>query len=109
MATTTESPSADLAGVLDQMMHPYRGKMAEFSRLPASGLARTEVLDAMRTLRDGEEARWKNGFASGAVYNGDEKHVEFVNRAYALHSQSNPLHTDSLGRARPSSRRRSCR
>ncbi len=48
----------------------------------------------MEELRAQEEAKWKNGFASGAVYNGDQEHVEFVNRAYALHSQSNPLHTD---------------
>lgn len=94
MATTTDSPSADLAGVIDQMMHPYRGKMAEYSHLPATGLARGEVLGVMEALRSQEEARWKNGFASGAVYNGDQEHVEFVNHAYALHSQANPLHTD---------------
>jgi sphinganine-1-phosphate aldolase len=94
MATTTDSPSADLAGTLDQMMHPYRGKMAEFPRLPATGLARSEILATMDALRAQEEARWKNGFASGAVYNGDQQHVEFVNRAYALHSQANPLHPD---------------
>jgi glutamate/tyrosine decarboxylase-like PLP-dependent enzyme len=94
MATTTDSPSADLAGTLDQMMHPYRGKMVEFPRLPATGLARSEILETMDALRAQEEARWKNGFASGAVYNGDQQHVEFVNRAYALHSQANPLHPD---------------
>ncbi len=94
MAMTTDSPSADLAGMLDQMMHPYRGKMAEFPRLPAAGLAHGEVLGTMEVLRAQEEARWKNGFASGAVYNGDQEHVEFVNRAYAMHSQANPLHPD---------------
>ncbi len=94
MATTTDSPSADLAGTLDQMMHPYRGKLVEFPRLPATGLARSEILETMDALRAQEEARWKNGFASGAVYNGDQQHVEFVNRAYALHSQANPLPPD---------------
>jgi len=94
MATTSDSPAADLAGTLDQMMHPYRGKMVEFPRLPSTGLARNEVLAAMEALRVGEEARWKNGFASGAVYNGDAEHIDFVNRAYALHSQANPLHPD---------------
>jgi sphinganine-1-phosphate aldolase len=94
MATTTEAPAGDLAGVIDQMMHPYRGKMVEFTRLPAAGLARRDVLGTMEELRAQEEAKWKNGFASGAVYNGDQEHVEFVNRAYALHSQANPLHTD---------------
>jgi sphinganine-1-phosphate aldolase len=31
---------------------------------------------------------------SGAVYHGEEEHIAFVNRVYALHSQSNPLHAD---------------
>jgi glutamate/tyrosine decarboxylase-like PLP-dependent enzyme len=48
----------------------------------------------MEALRAGEEARWKDGFASGAVYNGDAEHIDFVNRAYAMHSQANPLHPD---------------
>jgi len=94
MATTTDAPSSDLAGVIDQMMHPYRGKMAEFPRLPAKGLARSDVLATMESLRAQEEARWKNGFASGAVYNGDQEHVDFVTRAYGMHSQANPLHPD---------------
>jgi glutamate/tyrosine decarboxylase-like PLP-dependent enzyme len=83
-----------MADMIDQMMHPYRGKMVEFTQLPATGLARRDVLGTMESLRAQEEAKWKNGFASGAVYNGDQEHVEFVNRAYALHSQANPLHTD---------------
>ena len=32
--------------------------------------------------------------ASGAVYNGDRDHIDFVSRVYALHSQVNPLHPD---------------
>jgi glutamate/tyrosine decarboxylase-like PLP-dependent enzyme len=94
MATTTDTPAADLADTLDQMMHPYRGKMVEFPRLPSTGLARNEVLSVMEGLRAGEEARWKAGFASGAVYNGDAEHIDFVNHAYAMHSQANPLHPD---------------
>src|ERR1019366_3850131 len=30
----------------------------------------------------------------GAVYHGDPEHVAFLNRVYAAHSQSNPLHPD---------------
>jgi glutamate/tyrosine decarboxylase-like PLP-dependent enzyme len=32
--------------------------------------------------------------ASGAVYHGAAEHVDFLNRVYALNSQSNPLHSD---------------
>ena len=94
MATTTEAPADGMADMIDQMMHPYRGKMVEFTQLPKKGVERRNVLETMEDLRAQEEAKWKNGFASGAVYNGDQDHVEFVNRAYALHSQANPLHTD---------------
>jgi len=41
-----------------------------------------------------EAAKWKKGFISGAVYHGDEEHIDFLNRVYALNSQSNPLHPD---------------
>lgn len=30
----------------------------------------------------------------GVIYGGDEKHVELMNKAYALFSLSNPLHPD---------------
>ncbi len=73
MATTTDAPADGLADMIDQMMHPYRGKMIEFTRLPATGLARRDVLGTMEDLRAQEEAKWKNGFASGAVYNGDQR------------------------------------
>src|SRR5579862_5883922 len=71
MATVTSAPTDPLAESIDLMMHPYRGKMAEFTRLPAQGLPRNDVLQTMESLRNQEEAKWKQGFASGAVYNGD--------------------------------------
>jgi len=64
------------------------------TRLPAAGRTPEEVLAALEGLRAREEDRWKAGFASGAVYHGDTGHVDFLNRAYAIQSQSNPLHAD---------------
>jgi len=48
----------------------------------------------MASLHDLEASRWEDGFVSGAVYHGDEDHIRFLNRVYALNSQSNPLHFD---------------
>ena len=45
-------------------------------------------------MRAREESHWKEGFVSGAVYHGDSEHIDFLNRVYAIHSQSNPLHAD---------------
>jgi glutamate/tyrosine decarboxylase-like PLP-dependent enzyme len=51
-------------------------------------------LDDVAALAAAEEASWRTGGASGAVYHGDPDHIDFLNRVYALQSQSNPLHTD---------------
>ncbi len=73
---------------------PYAGEFPGFAALPAAGRPREEILREMETLKNKEESRWKSGGASGAVYHGDDAHIEFLNRVYALHSQSNPLHSD---------------
>src|SRR5690242_21093647 len=48
----------------------------------------------MEQMNAREQDRWKEGYVSGAVYSGDPEHIDFLNRVYALNSQSNPLHAD---------------
>ena len=79
---------------MERSAKPYRQGFASFSQIPATGRAREEVLQEMQAYKAREEARWKEGFVSGAVYHGNEEHIEFLNRVYALNSQSNPLHSD---------------
>jgi glutamate/tyrosine decarboxylase-like PLP-dependent enzyme len=79
---------------LDAQLKPYRGEFPSFRRLPADGLPRDEVAGLVERLAGLEEHRWRDGFASGAVYHGDPGHVAFLNRVYAAQSQSNPLHPD---------------
>ncbi|MFQ5676532.1 MAG: aminotransferase class V-fold PLP-dependent enzyme, partial [bacterium] len=79
---------------LEKSVKPYKNEFPTFSRLPASGRDRDEILKEMQALLSREEDRWKDGFVSGAVYHGDEEHIDFLNRVYALNSQSNPLHSD---------------
>ena len=76
------------------MMHPYRERFEIFSRLPAQGRDRQEILGRMDELEKIERAKWKEGFASGSVYHGDDEHITFLNRVYALQSQCNQLHAD---------------
>jgi glutamate/tyrosine decarboxylase-like PLP-dependent enzyme len=83
--------------LLDQLepsLKPYRDELPATRRLPESGRPRAEVLTELEKLSSRETPRWKEGFASGAVYHGDDAHVELLNRVYALYSQSNPLHPD---------------
>ncbi len=79
---------------LDAQLKPYRGEFPSFRRLPEDGLPRDEVAGLVERLAAAEEHRWRDGFASGAVYHGDPEHVAFLNRVYAAQSQSNPLHPD---------------
>lgn len=84
----------DILAPIDQMMHPYREQFPAQTALPVKGRSREEVLAELEALRGIEEARWRDGFASGSVYHGDPAHVEFLNRVYAMHSQVNQLHSD---------------
>lgn len=73
---------------------PYAATTTRTLELPAQGRARAEVLGEMRELAEREHARWRDGFVSGAVYHGDDEHIEFLSQVYAAYSQSNPLHAD---------------
>lgn len=84
----------DLGAMLDRQLRPYRGMFEAVSRLPAAGRDRAEILAEVGRLHDLERLRWQSGYSSGAVYHGADEHIEFLNSAYALHSQSNPLHPD---------------
>src|SRR3712207_8960626 len=53
-----------------------------------------EVLQELEQMEAREQERWKGGLVSGAVYHGGNEHIDFVNRVYSMHSQSNPLHAD---------------
>jgi sphinganine-1-phosphate aldolase len=83
-----------LAGVLEPDLKPYKDTYRRYSRLPAEGRAREDILSEMQEIDQREHSRWEDGFASGAVYHGDPGHIEFLNRVYALNSQANPLHAD---------------
>ena len=79
---------------LENIAKPYRNRYPVFTSIPEQGLKKKEILKMVKELCEEEEKKWKEGYVSGAVYHGDEKHINFLNRIYALSSQSNPLHSD---------------
>ena len=85
---------AQLLEGLDDDLHPYRDDFAAYARIPEQGLDRGKILDEMTLMSAREHERWAGGYASGAVYHGNTDHIDFLNRVYALNSQSNPLHAD---------------
>jgi glutamate/tyrosine decarboxylase-like PLP-dependent enzyme len=72
----------------------YAGELERFRVLPKTGRERRAILQEMRKLRDRETVRWQQGFVSGAVYHGDNAHIDFLNEVYSMYSQTNPLHSD---------------
>jgi len=87
---TTEEMMAEI----EYSIKPYRKDFKAFTRLPRDGRKKEEIIKEMEALNAKEEPKWKDGFVSGAVYHGDEDHIDFLNQVYVLNSQSNPLHTD---------------
>jgi sphinganine-1-phosphate aldolase len=86
----------ELLASLERQLKPYKAEpdVPAFAELPADGLPRAEVTALVERLAGAEEERWREGFASGAVYHGDAEHIDFLNRIYAIQSQTNPLHPD---------------
>jgi glutamate/tyrosine decarboxylase-like PLP-dependent enzyme len=90
MSEQTTDPMA----AMQQSLRPYADQIPVHRSIPVSGVPRTEVLEQIEQMARAEHDRWSEGKASGAVYQGDESHIEFLNKVYALQSQSNPLHLD---------------
>lgn len=80
--------------VLEHSLRPYDGKFDKHISLPSTGVSREKILSDIQHMHDVESVKWKEGFVSGGIYHGDNEHIDFLNKVYALQSQSNPLHSD---------------
>jgi glutamate/tyrosine decarboxylase-like PLP-dependent enzyme len=79
---------------LELIVKPYSKEFQSYAKLPKLGIDRRVILDELKNISALEEKHWKDGQVSGAVYHGDSDHIHFLNEAYALQSQNNPLHSD---------------
>lgn len=89
-----EQDTGDLMQILETELKPYHSAFPRLREIPPQGQPPETVLDTMVALQRMETDGWRDGYVSGAVYHGDAAHIEFLNRVYALHSQTNPLHAD---------------
>lgn len=89
-----EASYAQVIAEMEGEVKPYANDFPRFAGLPQQAVDREEILEWMTALNQREESAWRSGQVSGAVYHGDEQHIDFLNRVYALNSQSNPLHAD---------------
>lgn len=72
----------------------YRQRFDTYTKIPAKGRERDDILAELEGIKSLEDGGWKEGHASGCVYHGADDHVEFLTKVYAINSQSNPLHAD---------------
>ncbi len=85
---------SEMSAEIEKSLKPYREGFVKHDHLPENGIDRQEILELMEKFKEMEASKWKEGFVSGAVYNGNEAHIDFMNRVYAINSQSNPLHPE---------------
>lgn len=78
---------------LERSLKPY-DDYKKFNQIPEQGLEHEDILALMEKFKTIEASKWEQGYASGAVYNGNQEHIDFMNRVYAINSQSNPLHPE---------------
>ncbi len=79
---------------MESALKPYKSITASHTVLPSTGVSEEQILSEIEAMNLKEQDRWKDGYVSGAVYHGDQDHIEFLNKVYAMTSQSNPLHSD---------------
>lgn len=89
-----EKENNKITADIEKSLKPYRGKFETYVTLPKNGVHRESILREMEQLHELESGRWEDGFVSGGIYHGDRAHIDFLNKVYALQSQSNPLHSD---------------
>ncbi|MDB5282153.1 MAG: Sphingosine-phosphate lyase, partial [Bacteroidota bacterium] len=89
-----DAENAKTMKVLEHSLKPYDGKYDKYPALPSTGLSHEKILGDIQSMHDLETVRWREGFVSGGIYHGDQAHIDFLNKVYALQSQSNPLHSD---------------
>ena len=85
---------AKVAADLEKSLKPYKEDFDKFDQIPEQGLDREEVLALMENFKAIEASKWEEGYVSGAVYHGNQDHIDFINKVYAINSQSNPLHPE---------------
>ena len=73
---------------------PYQDRFAVHRTFPDEGIAREEVLAALRAMATEEDAFWETGKCSGTMYCGDHDHYHFMNEAFGLFAHVNVLQRD---------------
>ncbi len=69
---------------MEASARPYKDDYVTYRSLPEKGVSKSEVTEMMADLAAREVDKWKKGFASGTVYHGEEKHINFLNEWHLM-------------------------
>ncbi|CAM9180541.1 unnamed protein product [Ectocarpus fasciculatus] len=95
VAKELQKEKASMEADLERSLKSQQKTMGAVNNiLPRQGQRPNDILKTMTQLARKDDINWQGGRVSGAVYLGDEKHVEFLNEAFGLYSLSNPLHAE---------------
>jgi glutamate/tyrosine decarboxylase-like PLP-dependent enzyme len=73
---------------------PYEDRFPINRTLPDKGIPRAEILAALATMAEEEDAFWETGKCSGTMYCGDHEHYAFMNEAFGRFAHVNALQRD---------------
>ena len=65
------------------------------SELPKEGHSSESIIELLGGYKEDDEARWKGGQLSGAVYHGEDDHLDLLNEAAGMFAVANPLHSST--------------
>lgn len=82
-----------LASVADSL-RPYRQETTTHTAIPSGRPGNEAALSVVRDLAAREVTRWRDGYVSGGVYQGDSEHTAMLAEVYRLFAHANPLHSD---------------
>lgn len=92
---TLEVEQVKLEQSFDKDLKVRSRAIGEVSRsLPEKGLQKKAIISLIEKTVKSEHEIWENGHLSGAVYGGQQDHIDFLNQCYSYYSIANPLHPD---------------
>ena len=89
-----KTQTEEIISQIEPSTKPYKNKFTSYTSLPNDGISKSTILNDIKEMSKLENSLWKEGYVSGAIYHGGNKHIDFLNQVYSIQSQSNPLHSD---------------
>lgn len=83
----------EMTGQLASFVKKFSAELTEpRATLPEKGIPEKDILSLIATRKELDTKHWTDGKITGAVYNGDQSHYEFISQVFGKWAFTNPLH-----------------